>query len=188
MSDMPTEERAASLRMDAYYYGFDETGVREVDLILSAVACAGKAFHHTSSWTADAYGGVPPAGHEGLTPLEWITNATTKAAATIREQGEEIERLTKERDEALSEVERLRESLCKLVKDADGELTASRSEAERLAGRVKELEDVLGPCIDRLVGWVREYESEPGPKWQALIVGCQKTLAAARRALAKGEG
>jgi len=41
------------LRMNAYYYGFEETGVYEIDLILSAVASAGKGFHHTESWTEE---------------------------------------------------------------------------------------------------------------------------------------
>jgi hypothetical protein len=38
------------LRMDAYYYDFTETGVRCIDEILSAVATAGKGYHHTSDW------------------------------------------------------------------------------------------------------------------------------------------
>lgn len=42
---------AAPLRLDAYYYGFDPTGVRAVDLVLASVARAGKAYHHTESWT-----------------------------------------------------------------------------------------------------------------------------------------
>ena len=41
---------ANPLRMSAYYYQFESTGVRPIDEILSAVACAGKAFHHTSCW------------------------------------------------------------------------------------------------------------------------------------------
>lgn len=28
------------MRLDAYYYGFDSTGVPEIDRILSAVACS----------------------------------------------------------------------------------------------------------------------------------------------------
>ena len=39
------------LRMNAYYYSFDETGVLAVDRVLSAVATAGKAYHHTDQWT-----------------------------------------------------------------------------------------------------------------------------------------
>ena len=37
-------------RMYAYYFGFDPTGVPEVDAILSAVAYAGKGFHGTEDW------------------------------------------------------------------------------------------------------------------------------------------
>ncbi len=43
------------LRMEAYYYGFTPTGVREIDLILSAIATAGKGCHHTSDWNEYGY-------------------------------------------------------------------------------------------------------------------------------------
>lgn len=64
------------LRMDAYYYGFDKTGVPEIDKILSAVACAGKAYHHTECWTEESE--WPP--HAGKTPAEWIQSAANEAA------------------------------------------------------------------------------------------------------------
>lgn len=38
-------------RMDAYYFSFASTGVDAIDDILSAVACAGKAYHHTGDWS-----------------------------------------------------------------------------------------------------------------------------------------
>lgn len=41
-------------RMDAYYYGFDRTGVGIIDHILSAVAIAGKHYHHTEDWRQNA--------------------------------------------------------------------------------------------------------------------------------------
>lgn len=64
-------------RMDAYYYGFEPTGVASIDRILSAVACAGKAYHHTEDWTADA----GERDHlRGTTPVEWIQNAANDAA------------------------------------------------------------------------------------------------------------
>ena len=70
------------LRMDAYYYCFTPTGVPEIDMILSAVACAGKAYHHTDSWNdLDEW---PP--HEGKTPVQWIQNAANKAAAEMKKQ------------------------------------------------------------------------------------------------------
>ena len=69
------------MRMDAYYYGFDPTGVPEIDRILSAVACAGKAFHHTEDW-GDVASEYP--GHVGKTPVEWIQNAANDAAKALR--------------------------------------------------------------------------------------------------------
>jgi len=66
------------LRMDAYYYGFTETGDRSLDRILSAVACAGKAYHHTDRWNDSGY---TPEGHEGDTPVDWIQNAAEVAKA-----------------------------------------------------------------------------------------------------------
>jgi hypothetical protein len=81
------------LRMDAYYYGFDSTGVLAVDKILSAVACAGKGFHNTEDWNDKCEW----QDHTGETPVDWIQNAANEAA-------DEIERLR-------AEVERFREAL-----------------------------------------------------------------------------
>lgn len=69
---------AAPLRMRAYYYEFTPTGVRHIDLILCAVASAGKAFHYTADWHDEV-----PAwdGLRGGTPIEWIQNAANDAAA-----------------------------------------------------------------------------------------------------------
>jgi len=68
-------------RMDAYYYGFDKTGVEVVDKILGAVACAGKAYHHTDDWNEKT--NFPYDDHTGETPIEWIQNAAKEAAARI---------------------------------------------------------------------------------------------------------
>jgi hypothetical protein len=68
-------------RMDAYYYGFEPTGVDCIDKILSAVACAGKAFHHTQDWSEHIK--VPYEDHSGDTPIDWIQNAANEASATI---------------------------------------------------------------------------------------------------------
>ena len=70
----------SEMRMEAYYYGFEKTGVPEIDKILSAVACAGKAYHHTESWCDDCY---TPEGHTGASPREWIQNAAVSAASKI---------------------------------------------------------------------------------------------------------
>ena len=68
------------MRMNAYYFSFDRTGDEDIDRILSAVACAGKAFHHTDSWNEEAYDGSAPEPHRGRTPVEWIQNAANDAA------------------------------------------------------------------------------------------------------------
>jgi hypothetical protein len=76
--------------MDAYYYSFDATGEETVDRVLSAVACAGKAYHHTEEWSDEAYSGSAPKGHAGKTCVEWIQNAANdaaKALATARAEG-----------------------------------------------------------------------------------------------------
>ena len=70
-------------RMDAYYYDFDETGCDSVDNILSAVACAGEAYHHTSDWNEETRPWLDY--QSGETPIEWIQNAAQKAAERIEE-------------------------------------------------------------------------------------------------------
>ena len=69
------------MRMYAYYYGFNPTGVDLIDRILSAVACAGGAYHNTEYWTdpIDPYEDV----FRGGTCVEWIQNAADDAAAEL---------------------------------------------------------------------------------------------------------
>ena len=81
----------SEMRMNAYYYSFDETGVPSIDRILSAVACAGKAFHHTDSWSEEAYDGEAPEPHSGKTPVEWIQNAANDAAAELRAENARLQ-------------------------------------------------------------------------------------------------
>lgn len=64
------------LRMDAYYYGFTPTGMRCIDEILSAIACAGKAYHHTDRWN-DSDDGEP-------SYAELIQEAANRAAEALR--------------------------------------------------------------------------------------------------------
>jgi hypothetical protein len=75
-------------RMDAYYYDFEFTKNASIDKILGAVACAGKAYHHTQDWCEKT---SPYDDHTGETPTEWIQNAALEAA-------DEIERLRAEND------------------------------------------------------------------------------------------
>lgn len=70
-------------RMDAYYYCFKPTGVDVIDKILSAVAWAGKTFHHTQEWRHHLGYGFDD--HEGDNPVEWIQNAANAAAQQIRD-------------------------------------------------------------------------------------------------------
>ena len=70
-------------RMDAYYFGFTPTGVESIDLILSAVACAGKAYHHTDQWLDPT-----EPWHDKLRggyPAEWIQRAAEDAAKQLDE-------------------------------------------------------------------------------------------------------
>ena len=70
-----------ALRMDAYYYYFEPTGVPEIDLILSAVACAGKAYHNTEDWQEDTW---TPDGHTGENAQQWIQSAADAAAKVFK--------------------------------------------------------------------------------------------------------
>lgn len=65
------------LRMSAYYYGFARTGDALVDRILSAVAHAGKGYHHTDGWNNDQED-IPP--FRGGSYVGWIQNAARDAA------------------------------------------------------------------------------------------------------------
>lgn len=85
MSAKQTEE----LRMDAYYYGFEKTGNPAIDKILSSVACAGKAYHHTECWNDEA----GDYGHEGKSPVDWIQNAANAAATELTSLQSDVRRL-----------------------------------------------------------------------------------------------
>lgn len=65
------------LRLSAYYFEFQPTGVPEIDMILSAVACAGRENPHTKDWVLP----FPLCEQfEGHKPVEWIQNAANAAA------------------------------------------------------------------------------------------------------------
>lgn len=90
--DKGASEGAIDLRMNAYYYSFSKTGCYGVDRILSAVACAGKAFHNTDCWTEEC---APYDGHVGETPIDWIQNAANDCSADFKsayEAGRKAER------------------------------------------------------------------------------------------------
>ena len=64
------------LRMNAYYYGFNKTGVKEIDEILSCIAWAGKAFHHTAEWQDEV--DINPENCIGKSPVDWIQIETNE--------------------------------------------------------------------------------------------------------------
>ena len=70
---------SAELRMSAYYFSFEPTGVHSIDRVLSAVACAGKAFHSTDEWTSECEAYHPEI--KGNSCRDWIQNAALEAAA-----------------------------------------------------------------------------------------------------------
>lgn len=74
------------MRMSAYYYTFTPTGVEEIDQILSAVACAGKMFHHTRDWCEQEEFDYGPF-LRGSSPVEWIQNAANDAAKKFQAYG-----------------------------------------------------------------------------------------------------
>lgn len=69
-------------RFSGYYIGFDSTGVEPVDVILSAVARGGKAYHHTDGWNEEIHPYEPE--FRGKTVSEWIQNAANDAAFELQ--------------------------------------------------------------------------------------------------------
>jgi hypothetical protein len=64
------------LRNDGYYYSFVFTGVDAIDLILSAVAWAGKAYHHTEDWNEP--------DDDGVSEVDRIQAAANAAAEELK--------------------------------------------------------------------------------------------------------
>lgn len=78
----------SELRMDAYYYGFEPTGDKDIDLILCAIATAGKASHHTDGWNDDVDHGYKNV--DGRCPIDWVQNAANKAAKSRSPEWQDI--------------------------------------------------------------------------------------------------
>lgn len=80
------------LKFSGYYIHFQPTGCFEIDLILSAVARAGKAYHHTDSWQDETPSYDPR--FKGDCPQDWIQNAAIDAAkAMSARQGQDAKQL-----------------------------------------------------------------------------------------------
>jgi len=126
-TDAPTlQER----RMDGYYIGFDYTGFPVVDKILGAVACAGKAYHHTDCWNDET---EPYDDHTGSNPNEWIQNAADEAADALDAREATIAALVAGLESAL---ERLNASLFENAEHAQAKdiIRAALAKAAALKG------------------------------------------------------
>lgn len=115
MKGTPTMDK--KLRLQAYYYGFSETGVRSIDLVLRAVSAAGKLFHHTDQWTSEV--DYPVEDVRGSSPVDWIQNAADDAAVDLATTQAALEAKT-------AECERLRQD-CQRLDSAFKKLQAERS-------------------------------------------------------------
>jgi hypothetical protein len=137
-------QQCADLRMDAYYYGFDGTGVRAVDLILSAVAYAGKAAHHTEFWVEEPCGGGP-------TPAERIQRAADAAAAEFRAASAALDGTPATR----ADHDALADELFDLARrvESEAEIAARPGQLDRL--------DAIANRLRSLGGLQRESASTP---------------------------
>ena len=106
MTDQPAAE--PTLRLSAYYYTFEATGCLAVDKILSAVACAGKGFHHTADWQNTLA--------DGTTFIEHIQEAADNAAAARDRLAPVNERLVAALEDMITRFER-----CMVVGGTDAE-------------------------------------------------------------------
>ena len=95
---------APDRRMNAYYYSFDPTGQPAIDAILSAVAHAGKGYHHTESWRDD---GEWSRWGEGRSVVDVIQAAANEAALALLDAAAERDALRAERDALAEKVEDL---------------------------------------------------------------------------------
>lgn len=163
-----------NLRMDAYYYGFDPTGVPAIDLILCAVATAGKAYHHTNSWCDECGPLVEPL--RGQTPVEWIQNAANDAA-------ELATRPTPDgggwQDAAIAEVTKLRADLFGLCEatddecspvaqsDPEGKMGAyARGRRHEAKGISRAMGEMFRESLTRLSLTLGDQLNTSPPKWE----------------------
>ena len=154
------------LRMDAYYYGFVFTSAQEIDLILSAVACAGKAYHHTEDWKDETN---PWTGHEGRTPVDWIQNAAGKAATEItrlRERVAELEAREVRYQEALESYEAEIATFNERYASLEARTAELENESAALRTIVSKCADALGNgaaiSYDCSIAFMGELPSEIG--------------------------
>lgn len=123
--DSSASETGKPLRMNAYYYSFDETGSLEIDGILSAVAVAGKAFHHTQNWADE------DSNYGDGSLIDLIQNKANAAAKQISSLTERVKELE---DEI-----KLRQDYLKL---GDNQKAALQSQLATANKRNEELQEI----------------------------------------------
>ena len=123
---------APDRRMNAYYYSFDPTGQPAIDAILSAVAHAGKGYHHTESWHDD---GEWSRWGEGRSVVDVIQAAANEAALALLDAAEESDALRAERDALLAIIDDARHAL-----SADGP-------------KVEPARQVLARALPQITAW-----------------------------------
>lgn len=77
----PLASEQKPLNLSGYYIDFEPTGEFAIDLILSAVARAGKAYHSTDCWNDETP--LYDDRFRGECPVDWIQNAANDAAVSI---------------------------------------------------------------------------------------------------------
>ncbi len=155
------EKGERPLRMRAYYYGFIETGVRTVDLVLEAVAIAGKESHHTDAWNdADDYYPVSPATR--------IQVAANEAAAKVADLEQRCNRLEKELEEANEQCNRNEDTITELhdraadkaatIRELTKQLAEMKAERNQLHAEKQNLFNALSMTLPMAKGYAHIHD------------------------------
>jgi len=136
--------------MDAYHYSFTETGTREIDLILSAVACAGKAYHNTDCWD-DA-----PTYKKGdqRTEAGKIQDAGAEAAQYIKGLEAQNDKKTQDLSDRLAHEECKNDMLVRWIEAYKSKVEQLETDTKRIkaiAQTLAESGDTKPWCIDEWI-------------------------------------
>lgn len=83
----------SEIRMNAYYYAFEPTGVSAIDRILSAVAAAGTAYHHTEDWCYPGENGFSQVDYIQQSAVDAVASFTAARNAALEEAAKEVDKL-----------------------------------------------------------------------------------------------
>ena len=138
------------MRMNAYYYSFDKTEVNKIDLILSAVAHAGKAFHHTDQWNEKI--GYQIEDTTGSTPVEWIQNAANAAAKEfqrIPELEQRIRELEQQSQRDALDGQAALDEANNRIRELEAERDAAKEEVTALRGALHDHQQMADEAAKR---------------------------------------